>query len=88
MSGTEAEDEDGRPGKAGDPVLSYRLCPRCFRAVPAHAAERYCVNDGTLLLEACPVCKAAITSPYSRHCAGCGADLASASPRPAQGGHP
>jgi Double zinc ribbon len=76
MSGTEAGDEGGGSGGPGDSVLSYRLCPRCSRAVPAHSAERYCVNDGTRLLDACPVCGAAITSPYSRYCAGCGRSLA------------
>lgn len=54
------------------PVLTYRLCPRCARALPSHTAERYCINDGTLLLGACPVCRTIITSPYSRYCAGCG----------------
>jgi len=87
MSGTEAEDEGGGPSGPGKSVLRYRLCPRCSRAVPAHSAERYCVNDGTRLLEVCPACKAAITSPYSRYCAGCGTDLASP-PRPEHGGHP
>lgn len=55
--------------------LTYRLCPRCLRAVPAHSGERYCVNDGTLLLETCPACHAPIRSPYARHCAHCGLPL-------------
>lgn len=53
-------------------VLTYRLCPRCAMAVPSHTAERYCINDDTLLLGACPACRPVITSPYSRYCAGCG----------------
>ncbi|UQN08693.1 zinc ribbon domain-containing protein [Deinococcus sp. QL22] len=52
--------------------LTYRLCPRCLRAVPGHSPEHYCVNDGTKLLSACPVCQAAILSPYALFCAGCG----------------
>lgn len=59
-----------------DPRVAYRLCPRCLRAVPVQSGERYCVNDGTRLLEHCPACGAGITSPYSRYCAGCGQALA------------
>ncbi|WP_366914808.1 zinc ribbon domain-containing protein [uncultured Meiothermus sp.] len=55
----------------------YRLCPECFRAIPAHSQERYCINDGSWLLEACPLCKAPITSPYARFCASCGVGFAS-----------
>ncbi len=51
---------------------TYRLCPECFRAIPAHSPERYCINDGNWLLEACPLCGAPITSPYARFCSGCG----------------
>jgi len=58
------------------PALRYHLCPHCFRATPAEAAERYCPNDGTELLRACPACRAPITSPHSRFCARCGADFA------------
>ncbi|CAN5570810.1 hypothetical protein BH24DEI1_BH24DEI1_14480 [soil metagenome] len=54
----------------------YRLCPRCFRAVPEAAGEVYCPNDGTRLLAACPACSAPITSPYSRFCVRCGDDFA------------
>ncbi|WP_423775865.1 double zinc ribbon domain-containing protein [Allomeiothermus silvanus] len=52
--------------------VTYRLCPRCFRAVPAASEERYCPNDGTPLLLACPRCQAPITSPYARYCVVCG----------------
>lgn len=55
---------------------SYRLCPRCFRAVPAHSSERYCINDGAWLIEQCPICEARVTSPYARFCAGCGLEFA------------
>lgn len=65
---------DAGGGSSATP-LEYRLCPRCSRAVPAHSGERYCINDGAQMLEACPVCKAAITSPYSRFCAFCGSLL-------------
>lgn len=57
------------------PGLTYRLCPRCARAVPTSSGERYCVNDGTELLGACPQCGAPITSPYARFCVRCGANL-------------
>lgn len=57
-------------------VVRYRLCPRCERAVPADTEERYCINDGTWLLEHCPLCGAGITSPYARFCAGCGLEFA------------
>ncbi len=55
---------------------AYRLCPRCFRAVPARSNERYCVNDGSWLIERCPICEARITSPYARFCAQCGLEFA------------
>ncbi|CAM3831494.1 zinc ribbon domain-containing protein [Deinococcus frigens] len=57
------------------PPLAYRLCPRCARAVPATSGERYCANDGTRLMDACPQCRAPITSPYARFCVRCGTDL-------------
>ncbi|WP_425556218.1 double zinc ribbon domain-containing protein [Deinococcus rubellus] len=44
------------------------MCPHCGRAGPTSSGERYCPNDGTRLLDACPNCRAAITSPYARHC--------------------
>jgi predicted amidophosphoribosyltransferase len=43
--------------------------------VPATSKERYCINDGEKLLEHCPACHAAITSPYTRFCAGCGLEF-------------
>lgn len=52
--------------------LSYALCPRCFRAVPEAAGERYCPNDGVRLLTRCPACGAVIRSPYARFCVRCG----------------
>ncbi len=55
---------------------TYRLCPTCFRAVPARSGERYCANDGERLLEYCPVCETAITSPYAQFCVGCGFEFA------------
>jgi hypothetical protein len=56
---------------------AYRLCPRCFRAVPARSDERYCINDGAWMLERCPICEARIASPYARFCASCGLEFAS-----------
>jgi NMD protein affecting ribosome stability and mRNA decay len=51
---------------------NYRLCPRCTRTVHASSYEHYCINDGSRMLEACPVCGTQITSPYARYCAACG----------------
>ncbi len=65
MSGSEIDGEDPSP-------VRFRLCVRCFRAVPASSNERYCINDGTQMLEQCPMCKTPISSPYARFCAGCG----------------
>jgi predicted RNA-binding Zn-ribbon protein involved in translation (DUF1610 family) len=55
---------------------SYRLCPRCARAVPSAAQETYCPNDGEKLLERCPHCRTRIHNPYARHCTGCGLEFA------------
>jgi predicted RNA-binding Zn-ribbon protein involved in translation (DUF1610 family) len=55
--------------------VHYHLCPRCGRATPATAKERFCPNDGTKLLTSCPRCEAKITSPYSRYCSQCGHDF-------------
>jgi predicted amidophosphoribosyltransferase len=55
--------------------LSYYLCPRCQRAVPAEAHETYCPNDGSPLLQACHHCGAAITSPYGHFCTACGQEF-------------
>jgi endogenous inhibitor of DNA gyrase (YacG/DUF329 family) len=52
--------------------LFFRICPKCQRAVPGQSEERYCINDGALLLERCPKCQARIQSPYARFCARCG----------------
>ncbi len=53
----------------------YCICPRCARAVPLGSSERYCLNDGERLLEACPRCHARFTSPYTRFCGICGYEL-------------
>ena len=55
--------------------LRYRLCPRCARAVPIRSSERYCINDGSWLLEQCPLCGSAITNPYTRFCGCCGLEF-------------
>ena len=57
-----------------EPRATYRLCLKCARAVPVDSQERYCINDGEKLLESCPRCDAAITSPYARFCPLCGAE--------------
>jgi NAD-dependent SIR2 family protein deacetylase len=59
-------------------TLHYRLCPRCQRAVPTNSSERYCINDGSWLLERCPLCSTTITNPYARFCAACGLEFAGA----------
>lgn len=59
-------------------TLRFRLCMRCFRAVPASTSEQYCINDGTPMLEGCPSCGTPITSPYARYCASCGLEFATA----------
>lgn len=68
MSGIETDGQDPSP-------VRFRLCVRCFRAVPTSANERYCINDGTQLLEQCPSCKTPISSPYARFCAVCGSEF-------------
>ena len=55
---------------------TYRLCPRCLRAVPRNSRERHCINDGEPLISRCPRCRAPIRNPYARHCAGCGLGFA------------
>lgn len=56
----------------------YHLCPRCFRATPSAAGERYCPNDGSELLSECPHCGTPITSPYHRFCSSCGQEFSPA----------
>ena len=56
-------------------AITYLLCPKCQRTVPAAAKERYCPNDGVRMLAACPHCQASINSPYSRFCTSCGEKL-------------
>ncbi|MBB5295063.1 double zinc ribbon domain-containing protein [Deinococcus metallilatus] len=65
--------------------VSYHLCPRCGRAVPAQTQEVFCVNDGTRLLTACPGCAQPIRSPYSQFCPRCGQAYAAPLPRPQPG---
>jgi hypothetical protein len=55
--------------------LGFALCPRCFRATPKAAGERFCPNDGASLVCACPACGAGIPSPLARYCSYCGCDL-------------
>jgi hypothetical protein len=55
--------------------LWYHLCPKCARAVPSGANEKYCPNDGEKMLECCPACEAKILSPYARHCTSCGLEF-------------
>lgn len=62
-------------GNATKTDLRFRLCPRCSRAVPASSEERFCINDGTRMMEGCPHCGAAITSPYARFCGACGLEF-------------
>lgn len=54
---------------------NFRICPKCFRAVPARAEERFCANDGTRLLERCVRCDSQINSPFSKFCVTCGLDF-------------
>lgn len=53
-------------------LATYRICPRCARAVATSTQEQFCSNDGERLLERCTNCQANITSPYARFCAVCG----------------
>jgi len=69
MAGSKNDWDGGR-------VLGFRLCPRCARAVPTSSSERYCINDGSWMLEECPLCSAAITHPYARYCTACGLEFA------------
>ena len=69
---------NGRSNGAKVLDATYRLCPTCFRAVPARSGELYCANDGTRLLEQCPMCQSRISSPYARFCTQCGFEYAQA----------
>ena len=51
---------------------TYRICPRCARAISVSTRERFCPNDGERLLERCPACNTRFHNPFARHCAGCG----------------
>jgi hypothetical protein len=66
-------------------TMFFRVCPKCLRAVPEHSPERYCINDGTRLLEACPKCDTPIANPYGRHCAACGHHLSAEDPARKEG---
>jgi predicted amidophosphoribosyltransferase len=61
-------------------ALSYKLCPRCFQAVPHSSNEVYCPNDGERLFSGCPRCAARLLSPYARFCVKCGLALAHGAP--------
>jgi predicted amidophosphoribosyltransferase len=63
---------------ASDAAQTFRLCPRCGRAVPDSSGERFCPNDGERLLEACPKCGAGIRTPLARFCTACGFEFARA----------
>jgi predicted amidophosphoribosyltransferase len=63
---------------ASEPAQTFRLCPRCGRAVPDSSGERFCPNDGERLLESCPQCGAGIRTPLARFCTACGFEFASA----------
>lgn len=54
---------------------TYHVCPRCLRATPATAGERFCPNDGSAMITACPSCGSPLGSPYDRYCSRCGAPL-------------
>lgn len=62
--------------------IAYRLCPKCFRAVPTASHEVFCANDGARLLEVCPKCRSLITSPYARYCVACGLEFGESAPVP------
>ncbi len=61
-----------------DSAQTFRLCPRCGRAVPDSSGERFCPNDGERLLESCPKCGAGIRTPLARFCTACGFEFAQA----------
>jgi len=63
-------------GLITDTDATYLVCPACFRAVARQTGERFCMNDGTPLLAACPQCGQPVTSPYARFCHRCGAAYA------------
>jgi DNA-directed RNA polymerase subunit RPC12/RpoP len=53
-------------------IVGFKLCPRCGRAVPVSSGEKHCINDGEVLLNACPNCEERIAHPYAKHCSSCG----------------
>jgi hypothetical protein len=63
-------------GSASNPIMGFKLCPRCGRAVPASSDEGHCINDGEMLLKSCPVCDSGIMHPYAKHCSNCGYEFA------------
>jgi hypothetical protein len=72
----------GGPVPVSKTRIAYRLCPKCFRAVPAASQEAFCANDGARLLEVCPKCASPITSPYARYCVACGLEFGGSTPAP------
>ena len=50
----------------------YRLCPTCDRSVNLESDERFCVQDGTKMLESCPRCDAPIRVEGAKFCGACG----------------
>lgn len=76
MTGWTDGADTGTSSEALGQAPSFHLCPECFRATPAKAGERYCPNDGTAMLTACPRCRAAIRSPFARYCSDCGRGFA------------
>jgi hypothetical protein len=50
----------------------YRICPTCERSASFESDERFCVNDGTKMLEECPRCQAQIKVAGAKFCAACG----------------
>lgn len=63
---------------------TYRLCPRCGRAVSATTHEVFCINDGERLLERCLHCQAKIRSPHAQFCSACGVAYVEARAQEAQ----
>jgi hypothetical protein len=60
----------------------YRICPACERSASAESDERFCVNDGTKMLEACSHCQALIKVAGAKFCAACGLPYKTASATP------
>jgi hypothetical protein len=63
----------------------YRICPTCERSASAENDERFCVKDGTKMLEACSHCQAPIKVADAKFCAACGLPYKTASATPNEG---